>query len=298
MRENYNEYKDQINEYLNDYLPAVDARAKTIREAMEYSLNAGGKRLRPVLLLSACEFAGGSSKAALPYACAIEFIHTYSLIHDDLPAMDDDELRRGIPTNHKIYGEGIATLAGDGLLNSAFEIMSKDMMMHFGNTNELSKRINAMYSIAKGAGVRGMIAGQVADIEAEGLDDPNNDILRFIHSNKTAALIVSAVQAGLYLGGADKEMFNDMTEYAENLGLAFQIADDILDVKGDSIILGKNTGVDSARNKLTYVNINGIDKAEEQLNTLTRNALKSIAHYYDNAEFFNNLVMELSKREY
>ena len=298
MRENYNEYKDQINEYLSDYIPSVDNRARIIREAMEYSLNAGGKRLRPVLLLSACEFAGGNSRAALPYACAIEFIHTYSLIHDDLPAMDDDDLRRGLPTNHKVYGEGMATLAGDGLLNSAFEIMAKDMMMYFGNSEELSKRVNAMYAIAKGAGVRGMIAGQAADLEAEGHDDLDSNIIRFIHTNKTAALIVAAVQAGLFLGGADKLMHDDMSKYAENLGLAFQVADDILDVKGDAALLGKNTGADEAHKKLTYVSINGIEKGEELLDSLTQNALDSIAHYYDNAEFFRNLVVELSNREY
>ena len=297
MRENYDEYKNQINEYLSDYLPSVDPRAKIIREAMEYSLNAGGKRLRPVLLLSACEFAGGNSKAALPYACAIEFIHTYSLIHDDLPAMDDDELRRGIPTNHMVYGDGMATLAGDGLLNSAFEIMAKDMMMYFGKPEELTKRVNAMYAIAKGAGVRGMIAGQAADLESEGRDDLDNNMLRFIHTNKTAMLIMAAVRAGLYMGGADEEMLDNMTKYAENLGLAFQVADDILDVKGDSSILGKNTGADEAHKKLTYVSINGIEKGEELLKKLTDNAIDSIASYYDNAEFFRNLVVDLANRE-
>ena len=297
MRENYDEYKNQINEYLSNYLPSVDSRASIIRESMEYSLNAGGKRLRPVLLLAACEFAGGNSKAAFPYACAVEYIHTYSLIHDDLPAMDDDELRRGVPTNHIVYGEGMATLAGDGLLNSAFEIMAKDMMMYFGKPDELTKRVNAMYAIAKGAGVRGMIAGQAADLEAEGRSDPDNNMLRFIHTNKTAALIIAAVRAGLYMGGADEDMLMDMTKYAENLGLAFQVADDILDVKGDSSLLGKNTGTDEAHKKLTYVSINGIEKGEELLKELTGNAVESIAHYYDNAEFFRNLVVSLSNRE-
>ncbi len=300
MRENYDEYKDQINEYLTDYLPKVDERANIIREAMEYSLSAGGKRLRPVLLLSACEFAGGSSKAALPYACAIEFIHTYSLIHDDLPAMDNDDLRRGLPTNHIVYGDGMATLAGDGLLNSAFEIMAKDMMMYFGNTEELSKRINAMYTIAKGAGVRGMIAGQAADLEAEAKQSESNNIdnntIRFIHTNKTASLIVAAVQAGLYLGGADKSMLNSMTKYAENLGLAFQVADDILDVKGNTETLGKNTGSDVSKDKLTYVSYNGIEESEKLLEFLTEQAVESIALYYDNAEFFRNLVIELANR--
>ena len=298
MRENYDDYKNQINEYLSDYLPAVDQRAKTIREAMDYSLSAGGKRLRPVLVLSACEFAGGNSNAALPYACAIEFIHTYSLIHDDLPAMDADELRRGRPTNHMVYGEGMAVLAGDGLLNSAFEIMTKDMMMYFGDSLELSKRINAMHAIAKGAGVQGMIAGQTADLEQEGNPNPETSMLKFIHRNKTAALIISAVQAGLYIGGADKHMIHDMTSYAENLGLAFQIVDDILDVKGDTNTLGKTVGKDKTQEKLTYVSLNGIEKGEEYLKELTDKAIDSISEYYDNAEFFRNLVVELSKRTY
>ena len=298
MRENYEDYKNQINEYLLDYLPSVDQRADTIREAMTYSLSAGGKRLRPVLLMASCEFAGGDSRTALPYACAIEFIHTYSLIHDDLPAMDDDDLRRGIPTNHKVYGDAIAILAGDGLLNTAFEIMSKDMMMYFGKPEELSKRINAMHTIAKGAGVRGMIAGQVVDIESEGIEHVDNSKLRFIHENKTAALIVSAVKAGLFLGNADKEMVENMTKYAENLGLAFQIADDILDVKGDVELLGKNTGVDKEKNKTTFVSLRGMDEAENLLHELTENAIESISSYYDNAEFFKNLVIELEKRTY
>lgn len=296
MRENYEEYKNQINEYLSDYLPSVDQRAKTLRDAMKYSLDAGGKRLRPVLLLSACEFAGGDSKLALPYACAIEFIHTYSLIHDDLPSMDNDDLRRGMPTNHKVFGEGMAILAGDALLTTAFEIMAKDMMMYFGNASELSKRINAMYAIIKGAGIQGMIAGQSADIECEGKTDIEKNMLPFIHKNKTAALIIAAVQAGLYLGGADKQMFNDMTNYADNLGMAFQIADDILDVKGEKVKLGKTPGKDEKSSKLTYVSLNGLEEGEKLLNDLTIRAAESIGPYYDNAEFFKKLVSELARR--
>lgn len=298
MRENYEDYKEEIESFLLDYLPYVDPRSEKIKEAMQYSLSAGGKRLRPVLLLAACEFAGGKSKAALPYACAIEFIHTYSLIHDDLPAMDNDDLRRGKPTNHKVFGDGMAILAGDALLNSAFEIMSKDMMMYFGNSDELSKRINAMYAIAKGAGVQGMIAGQTADILNESNTDVDESILSFIHRNKTAALIVSAVQAGLYIGGADKEMFNAMSRYAEKLGLAFQIADDILDVKGNKEILGKTPGSDEDKKKTTYVSIHGIDESERMLSEMTKQAVDAISNYYDNAEFFKTLVQDLEKRTY
>ena len=221
MREHYDEYKDMINEYLLDYIPGVDTKSSVLYDAMKYSLTAGGKRLRSVLLLAACEFAGGDAKDALPYACAIEYIHTYSLIHDDLPAMDNDDLRRGMPTNHKVFGDGMAVLAGDGLLTTAFEIMNKDMFLCFDNLNELKKRLNASYTIAKNSGVRGMVAGQASDIDSEH-KQCSNEMLEYIHINKTAALIVAAIRAGLYLGGADADMMKNMTVYAENLGLAYQ----------------------------------------------------------------------------
>ncbi len=231
MKENYDEYKAMIDDYLLDYLPHIDTKSSSLYESMKYSLTAGGKRLRSVLLLASCEFAGGKAMDALPYACAMEYIHTYSLIHDDLPCMDDDDLRRGVPTNHKVYGEGLATLAGDGLLTTAFEVMTKDMFLHFDNLQELKRRINAAYTITKHAGVRGMVAGQVSDIEAEHRQC-SNEMLEYIHLNKTGALIVASVRAGLYIGGADEDMMKSMTQYAENLGLAYQIADDILDVRG------------------------------------------------------------------
>ena len=232
MRENYDEYKEMINEYLLDFMPSIDTKSSVLYDSMKYSLMAGGKRIRSVLLLAACEFAGGNAKDALPYACAIEYIHTYSLIHDDLPAMDNDDLRRGIPTNHKVFGDGIAVLAGDGLLTTAFEIMSKDMFLFFDNMKELKKRINASYTIVKHSGVQGMVAGQASDIDSEH-KQCSNEMLEYIHINKTGALIVAAIRAGLYLGGADEEMMKDLTCYAENLGLAYQIADDILDIKGN-----------------------------------------------------------------
>ena len=231
MKENYDEYKEIVEEYLIDFIPNVDTKSRTLYDAMRYSLAAGGKRLRPILLMSACEFAGGDSSKAIPFACAIEYIHTYSLIHDDLPAMDDDELRRGKPTNHMVYGPGIATLAGDGLLNTAFEIMNRDLLLHFDDIPEMKRRINAAYAISKGAGVRGMIAGQVSDIESEAKES-SPEMLEYIHLNKTGALISAAIMAGLFLGGADSEMISKMKNYAENMGLAFQIADDILDVTG------------------------------------------------------------------
>lgn len=295
MRENYDEYKKTINDYLIDYIPSIDNKSNTLYESMKYSLTAGGKRLRPVLLLAACEFAGGKSEDALPYACAMEYIHTYSLIHDDLPAMDDDDLRRGNPTNHKIFGEGMAVLAGDGLLTTAFEIMNRDMLLYFDNLTELKKRINASYVIAKNAGVQGMVAGQASDIESEHTEC-SSEMLDYIHLNKTGALIVAAIQAGLYIGGADAEMMKDMTTYAECLGLAFQIADDILDIKGNEEEMGKKTGADAKKDKVTYVSLNGLEKSEKRLDELTCKAVDALEKYYDNAEFFKELVVKLQKR--
>lgn len=295
MDRSYNEYKEIIDTHLLDFIPNIDNKSISLYEAMKYSLTAGGKRLRPVLLLAACEFAGGDIKEAIPYACAIEYIHTYSLIHDDLPAMDNDDLRRGQPTNHKVYGEALAILAGDGLLTTAFEAINKDMMLYFDEPEKMRKRINASFEIAKGAGCKGMVAGQVSDIEAE-TNDCSNEMLEYIHINKTAALIKSAIKAGLYLGNPTREMLSQLDIYAENLGLAYQIADDILDVIGNPDELGKATGSDKKKNKTTYTSINGLEAAQERLQQLTDDAVEAIARYYDNAEFFRDLVLELKDR--
>ena len=295
MKENFQEYKKLVDDHLLDFIPNVDPKSSTLYDAMKYSLTAGGKRLRSVLLLASCEFAGGSSRDALPYACAMEYIHTYSLIHDDLPAMDTDDLRRGMPTNHKIFGDGIAVLAGDGLLNTAFEIMYKDMFLYFDDMHELQKRINASYVIAKNSGIGGMVAGQVSDMEAAH-KKCSNEMLEYIDLNKTGALIVAAVRAGLYLGGATDEMMKDLTIYAENMGLAYQIADDILDIKGDEKELGKKTGVDVDNCKVTYVSLNGMQESERRLDELTKRAVEALEPYYDNAEFFRNLVLKLQIR--
>lgn len=297
MERSYDEYKALVEQHLMDFIPNIDNKSLLLYESMKYSLTAGGKRLRPVLLLAACEFAGGNIREALPYACAIEYIHTYSLIHDDLPAMDNDDLRRGLPTNHKVYGEAIAILAGDGLLTTAFEAINKDMMMFFDSPEKLKKRINAAYQIAKGAGCSGMVAGQLSDIEAENTT-ASREMMEYIHLNKTAALIKASIKAGLYLGNPTEELTSNMTKYADNLGLAYQIADDILDVVGNPEELGKATGSDEKKNKNTYISVNGIDAARKRLEELTDSAVDAISTYYDNAEFFRDLVLELAKRTY
>ena len=295
MERHFDDYKAIVNKHLLDFIPVIDNKSISLYDAMKYSLTAGGKRLRPVLLLAACDFAGGDIKEALPYAIAIEYIHTYSLIHDDLPAMDNDDLRRGLPTNHKVYGEALAILAGDGLLNTAFEAMTKDMMMYFDDPAKITKRVKAAYEIAKGAGVKGMVAGQVSDMESEE-SDISNEMLFYIHLNKTGALIKAAIKAGLYLGDPDSKMLERMDAYAENLGLSFQIADDILDVVGSAEELGKNVGQDAKDKKSTYTSINGLDKAYKTLDEISDKALNAISDYYDNAEFFAKLINDLKNR--
>ncbi len=297
MDRSYEEYKEIVDAHLMDFIPNIDNKSLSLYESMKYSLLAGGKRLRPVLLLASCEFAGGNIKEAIPYACAIEYIHTYSLIHDDLPAMDNDDLRRGIPTNHKVYGDAIAILAGDGLLTTAFEVISKDMMLYFDSPEKITKRVNAAYQIASGAGCRGMVAGQVSDIEAENAI-ASNEMLEYIHLNKTAALFKAAIKAGLYLGNYDDKMITDMSKYADNLGLAYQIADDILDVIGNAEELGKKTGSDEKKHKNTYTSLSGLDNAKKRLKELTDSAVEAIADYYDNAEFFRELVLRLAERKH
>ena len=288
----YLRLKDMVEDNLVDFLPEVDHKSITLHDAMAYSLSAGGKRLRPVLLLATCEMFGMKAKEALPYACAIEYIHTYSLIHEDLHAMDDDDLRRGKPTNHKVFGEAMAILAGDGLLHSAFEVMTKDMLMYFDNPEKLQHRAHACYEIAKGCGVRGMVGGQVADIESEN-KQCSREMLDYIHLNKTAELISAAILGGAALAGASLEERQTLGNYAEALGLAFQIVDDYLDVCGDEAQMGKHTGSDARMNKSTYPALYGIEKTVERANELLDRAEALMAPYYDEAEVFNAVTEEL-----
>lgn len=291
----YNKWLDLVEEHLLELLPEIDQKSKTLYDSMSYSLMAGGKRLRPILLLAACEFSGGDEKSAIPYACALECIHTYSLIHDDLPSMDNDVLRRGRPTNHMVFGESMAILAGDGLLSSAFEIMFKDMLLYFDSPQKLNQRVRAAYAIAKGAGCQGMIAGQIADIENEG-KICSKEMLDYIHLNKTAALIVSAVHAGAFLGNADNKMLTDLSCYAECMGLAYQISDDILDIEGNVEEMGKNIGRDASKSKSTFSSIYGMEDAKQCLHKLTQKAVDVMIPYYDDGEFFIELAKELENR--
>ena len=291
---NYDYYRNLVEEHLLDFLPEVDSKSKTVYDAMVYSVEAGGKRLRPVLLLAACDFAGGDVKEALPYALALEYIHTYSLIHDDLPCVDNDDLRRGKPTNHKVFGEAMATLAGDGLLNSAFEAMLKDTLLDFDNVEMLKRKVKATNTIAKAAGCKGMIAGQVADIEAEG-KKCSEEMLGYINANKTGALITAAVMAGAYIGGADKNKLLKLNEYSQCLGLAFQICDDILDVTGTTEELGKEVGHDAETDKSTYPAVYGLEYSKAKFKELNEKAIATLDGL-ENTEFFVSLVKKLENR--
>lgn len=290
----YDEYKELVNNNLLKHIPTIDVEAKVLRESMEYSLKVGGKRVRPVLLLAACEFAGGDINEAIPYACALEFIHTYSLIHDDLPCMDNDDLRRGQPTNHKIYGEDIATLAGDGLLNSAAELMYFELVKCTDAT-KLRNHAAAGYEIMSRSGVRGMIGGQVADVINENKKG-TKELVHFIEQHKTGDLITAGVLAGLAIAGSDDAVKKEFEEYAMSLGIAFQILDDILDFEGDAELMGKTLGKDIDQDKCNYVCVHGLEAAKNELHRLTEQAIVSLEKYGDKAKFFTEFAAKLENR--
>ncbi len=264
-----------IDQGLDRFLPGEDHLPGSLHQAMRYSVFAGGKRIRPVLMMAACEAVGGEAVTALPAACAMEMIHTYSLIHDDLPAMDDDDFRRGRPTNHKVFGEATAILAGDGLLTEAFVLLS-----HPDRQGAIppAVQLQVMHTLARCAGSMGMVGGQVVDMESEGkeIDLPT---LEYIHTHKTGALILASIQCGALLGGADEAAFAALSRYGEATGLAFQVADDILDVVGDQAVIGKDVGSDQARGKATYVALLGLEESRgraRELRDLAVGALKPL----------------------
>lgn len=279
-----------VNQALETYFYEENNEQKTIYEAMKYSLTAGGKRIRPVLSL-ACGEMFGAKQEVLPFASALEMIHTYSLIHDDLPCMDNDELRRGKPTNHVVFGEATALLAGDALLTRAFEISVK----HSNVTAE--KTANCVRVLAEAAGTEGMIGGQVIDLEHE--EKPTDaETLHAMHRGKTGALIVAAVKLGAVIGGASETEIERLVRYAENLGLAFQIKDDILDVEGNAGLLGKNTGMDATMKKTTFVSLYGVERSKEMLEEYTKRAKEALNSFGTRAEFLLQFADWLLHREY
>jgi geranylgeranyl diphosphate synthase, type II len=281
-----------IDRALDHYLPKANTKPATLHKAMRYSLFAGGKRLRPILCLAAAEACRGKIAAALPLACALECIHTYSLVHDDLPSMDNDDFRRGRPTCHKVFGEGIAVLAGDALLTVAFELVSTAKPTRRYDMSTLLRET------AVAAGSQKLIAGQVADLEAEGKNVQRVQ-LQFIHENKTAAILKTSMRLGAMSANADGRKLTAITRFGQRLGLAFQVIDDILDVTQTSEILGKSAGKDVAAKKATYPGVVGLEKSRAEAKRLTREAHKALSPFSSSdAEPLHALADYLLAREY
>ncbi|HRJ72489.1 MAG TPA: polyprenyl synthetase family protein [Terrimicrobiaceae bacterium] len=281
----------EVDAALDRLLPKATVKPATIHRAMRYSLLAGGKRMRPILCLAAAEACGGKSTEALPAACAVECIHTYSLIHDDLPCMDDDDLRRGRPTAHKVFGEGVAVLAGDALLTQAFEILAgaRETPRH--------KTRDFLRELAVAAGSRCLIAGQVADLEAEGRKSTRSE-LKFIHEGKTAAMIAVSLRLGAMTANATPRQLEALTAFGRSLGLAFQVIDDILDVTQTSEMLGKSAGKDVAAQKTTYPALIGLDGARREARRLTQAAHAALQPFRAKADRLHEIADHLLAREY
>ena len=280
-----------VDRALDRFLPKETVAPATIHKAMRYSLFAGGKRLRPILCLAAADACGGKMANALPLACAMECIHTYSLVHDDLPSMDNDDVRRGRATCHKVFGDGVAVLAGDALLTVAFEIAAR---AHPTRRYSISKIVS---EIASAAGSRRLIAGQVADLEAEGRP-ADHVLVRYIHENKTAAMLTSSVRLGAMSANANEKVLNALTRFGRALGLAFQIIDDILDVTQTSEKLGKSAGKDIAAHKATYPAVMGLDGARAEAGRLTRVAQSALRSFGQKADRLGQIANYLLEREY
>jgi len=285
-------YQQSVEEYLNKIVFSNCKYTENIIDSMRYSLFAGGKRLRPVLMLAVGEIFDCPQEDIMPFAASMEMIHTYSLIHDDLPAMDNDSYRRGKLTNHMVYGEGMAILAGDGLLNLAYE----HMLETAGKKRDF-KYVLAGYEIARSSGVFGMIGGQAVDISSQN-KNIDWEIMEYMYDNKTGALISASVRAGAIISGASEEDLQRLTHYSRNLGRAFQIIDDILDVTGYEKKLGKSTGSDLKNNKATYVSMAGIERAKSDARELSNTALQYISYYGEKASFLKDLTLYLLNREY
>jgi geranylgeranyl diphosphate synthase type II len=281
--------KAKIEEFIKSYFQTFPT-PPILHDSVLYSLTAGGKRLRPILCIASYEACDGMENI-VPYATAIEFIHTYSLIHDDLPAMDNDDLRRGKPTNHKVFGEGIAILAGDGLLTEAFTILSNKDYANI-SSNTLLKVIS---EISKAAGLRGMVAGQAYDLISEG-KEPDERVVEFIHLYKTAAMIKASVKVGAILAEASEEKIKNLEIYGQSIGLAFQIVDDILDIEGTTVAMGKPKGSDIEKGKMTYPRVFGIEKSKQKAKELIDKALESLTMFNHKAEPLREIAHYIIKR--
>lgn len=293
MNYTINDYQNMIEKALESYLPQDKYTYQTLVDSMQYSLMCGGKRIRPLLSLLFCKLCGKDPSVCLPYACAVEMIHTYSLIHDDLPCMDDDDYRRGRLSNHKVYGEDMATLSGDALQTLAFEIMLRDSSVSLVTPAIATK---AAHTLAKYAGVHGMVGGQVIDIESEN-KQVELDIITELHLKKTAALIKAACEIGCICAKATDAQVEAASVFAESIGLAFQIVDDILDVTSTSEELGKPVGSDADNNKSTYVTLLGIDECRRLVKELTDKAIKALDTFDADKTELVDLAKSLANRK-
>lgn len=288
LKKQMNEYTQLVDKKLVELLPEAKDGQKQVVNAMKYSLTNGGKRLRPILVLEFCKMCGGKIEDALEYACAIEYVHTYSLIHDDLPCMDDDDMRRGNPSCHKMFGEATAVLAGDALLTHAFEICALSDLSYEQNAS-------AVGLLAQNAGVGGMIGGQILDMKYEDADPSLMEILT-VHRLKTGALISAACLLGCIAAGATDEQIANASKFAYILGTAFQIKDDLLDIEGTEEQLGKPIGSDAENDKTTYVTLAGVEKSKKDVETLTKSAVDILNEFNDN-DFMKSLAEYLVDRE-
>jgi len=289
LKETMERYGAMVEAALEGFLPAETCRQSRIFEACRYSLMAGGKRIRPMLLLEFYRLCGGKPEEALPFACGLEMIHTYSLIHDDLPCMDDDDYRRGRLSNHKVYGEAMATLAGDALLNRAFEIMLEQEAI------PAHRAMKAAACISRCSGMYGMIGGQVQDLALEGKTATLEELQEMV-GLKTGALLRAACEGGALLAGVGDQKLQAARDYADCVGLAFQIQDDILDVTGDQAVLGKAIGSDAANEKTTFVSVYGLEACRGMVRNLTQQALAA-AQIFEDSDFLQDLALYLARRE-
>jgi geranylgeranyl diphosphate synthase type II len=290
------EKKEMVDFALERYLPKKEEFTLNLHKAIQHSLFAGGKRIRPILSIASFEAVGGEGERILPFACALEMIHTYSLIHDDLPAIDNDDYRRGKPTCHKIFGEAIAILAGDGLLTEAFKLMTNQPAKDHPSSDR-GLILDLINEVAQAAGVLGMVGGQVVDIESEGkaVDLP---MVQYIHTHKTGAMILASVRVGAKWGGAKEEILKALTLYGKSLGLAFQVADDILNVEGKAALMGKKTGSDLSKGKATYPSVLGVEESKKRARELVHLAVDALKPLGPEADPLREIARFVVAREY
>ena len=291
FKEELENYQQTINQGIEKYLRKQKCKEEVLNQSMEYTLMGGGKRLRPILILATYKLFKSNIEAAMPYAVAIEMIHNFSLIHDDLPGIDNDDFRHGKPTNHKQFNEATAILAGDGLLNQAYMVIIQDL--ENSNTNDISQKVKILKEFSKA--IDKMIAGEYLDTELEGKQITQED-LNYIHENKTGALLKISVRMGAILADCSEEQLKKLTNYAEKIGLAFQIKDDILSEEGDEKILGKPVGNDRELGKCTFVSQYGIKKAKEILDKITKEAIYELEEFGEKSQFLKELALYIQNR--